>query len=83
LDFAPYSIYTYGFKCSSDLFVLIEVDRFMRWFVHVFSVFDGFMREKALYSYVIGDVSHDWLWSLDDDELVEEELENYAYRKMR
>ena len=71
LDNLPYSIYRYGFKCSSGLFILIEADRFMRWIVHVFAVFDGFVNDRTLYSIMIGVVSDDWLKQLNDDELVE------------
>ena len=72
LDFLPYSIYTFGFKCSSGLFVLMEVDRFMRWIVHVFMVFDGLVYDKALYSVMLGVVSDDWIKALNDDEAFEE-----------
>ena len=76
LDNLPYSIYKYGFKCSSGLFILIEADRFMRWIVHVFGVFDGFVNDRSLYSVMIGVVSDEWLYRLNDDELVEELFES-------
>ncbi len=83
LNFLTYGIYTYGFKCNSDLFVLFEINRFMRWIVHVFAVFDGFLCKRALYSVYLDSASDDWIAMLNDDELIEEELENYAYKKMR
>ena len=80
LDFLPYSIYTYGFKCSSCLFVLIEADRFMRWIVHVFIVFDGLVYDTALFSVMLGVVSDDWLKALNDDEAVEELFASLVHR---
>ena len=80
LDFLPYSICRYGFKCSSDMFVLIEADRFMRWIVHVFAVFDGFAHDEAIHSVMIGVVSDDWLKRLNDDEAVEELFASLVHR---
>ena len=80
LDFLSYSIYTFGFKCSSGLFVLMEVDRFMRWIVHVFIVFDGLVYDKALYSVMLGVVSDNWIEMLNDDEAVEELFASLVHR---
>jgi hypothetical protein len=44
----------------------------MRWIVHVFAVFDGFLLDKALYSLNLGVASDDWIAMLNDDELVYE-----------
>ena len=80
LDNLPYSIYRYGFKCSSGLFILIEADRFMRWIVHVFIVFNGLVYDTALFSVMLGVVSDDWLKALNDDEAVEELFASLVHR---
>lgn len=72
LDFLSYSIYAFGFKCNSSLFVLFEINRFMLWIAHVFVVYDGFLHGDALYSVNLGVASDDWITMLNDDELVEE-----------
>ena len=93
IDHLPNTAVEFLLKISDDLLLRFNLDMFERWRLFPIVVVDGFFFQGFYINigvasdwwlnmhFGIDDID-DWLWSLYD-ELVEEELENYAYRKMK